>query len=208
MEYQMSKPVKAYYVGLESEVRKEAELAAKTIRKCIKTKSENVFVIGDELTKVKDTLVHGQFEAWIKAELEITPQHARRFMNVSLKLKDQKEHYVRFEPTLLYDLASKKPNVIEDANALAQKGELSLEFFQSLKNSTPNKNEKLSKKFVGSAVKQISNLKEKLIEFIELFQKDLKEENVENTFNELTEACQSLSTQIKEVTDSIGGKKK
>jgi hypothetical protein len=93
-------------------------------------------VIGEILWDVKkNKLAHGQFEPWIRNELKITPQHARKYMrvfDVFGRTDKEIEHYLPFGPTFLFKLSALPEKYIEEIKQKATSDGLSAEYLQSL----------------------------------------------------------------------------
>jgi hypothetical protein len=201
------KTKKTYYSDLKPEIVKKAELAVEKIKGCLKTTTEGVFDIGEELSKIKGELEHGQYEDWIRGELGITPQHAGRYRKVFEMLNDQKEHYVRFGvgPTVLFDLAYSSDKAIKKFNDEISKGEVPFELLEKVKKKTA-KITKLNKKVVKASVKKIIQMKEQIQKEMKLFQAGKIDSGIESNIKEFGQACQDLSKQLIEFVESISNK--
>lgn len=94
------------YGRLETDGRKVAQAAAKSIRARMARTAEDLVAIGAELRRVKASLGHGVFLKWIDAELGISDRTARNLMRVAETFADKAETISDFAPSVLYALAS------------------------------------------------------------------------------------------------------
>jgi hypothetical protein len=111
---------------------------ADEIRNLAGVTAQNVWRIGQILTKVKAALPHGGFLPWIEFEFQWSDKTAQNFMNVYERFKFETVSNLTVGLRALYVLASSKTPepVVEDAIARAEKGEkVTAEGAQALKES-------------------------------------------------------------------------
>jgi hypothetical protein len=126
------KKVKTYYEGLTPEEYETAKSATDVITGNLKRTTEDVFTTGEKMIEVKSVLKHGQFGPWIRNEIGITPQHARKYRKVFEIFGDEKEFYIPFGPTYLFHLTSLPNDLIEEVRNQAKSGGLTAEFLQEI----------------------------------------------------------------------------
>jgi hypothetical protein len=98
------KRVQTYYEGLTPEEYETAKSATDVITGNLTRTTEDVFMIGEKMIEVKSLLKHGQFGPWIRNEIGVTPQHARKYRKAFEIFGDQKEFHIPFGPTYLFKL--------------------------------------------------------------------------------------------------------
>ena len=148
------------YTGIPAELAQKARLSAERIKIRMKRTAEDIVEIGRELVEIKEALPHGRFLPWVEAEFGMSDQQARRFIQVHEKFGDQIQHYVEFQPTVLYALSapSTPPEVITQATDAADTGEkVTLKQVQEWKRLYEHAN-----KAREDAQETIEDLKEKL----------------------------------------------
>ena len=86
----------------------EILLPAERIRQTVKRTIEDIIAVGNDLLAVKESLDHGQFGAWIRAEFGWTDRTARNFMAVAEQFGAKSEMIsdLKIAPTAAYLLAS------------------------------------------------------------------------------------------------------
>lgn len=95
------------YSRIEDEaVRERARRAAVQIKPRLKRAVEDIFVIGQELTFIKEYLAHGEWGNWLETEFGLSDRMARNFMNVALRLGDKTEKFSVLPVSALYELAA------------------------------------------------------------------------------------------------------
>lgn len=97
------------YSELDLETRTMIEQCASKIKKYLGQQLKNIYEVGCNLCKVKDSLKHGKFGSWLKKEFDWSHDTANRYMNVALyfaKYIDQISHGAEFQQGALYYLAS------------------------------------------------------------------------------------------------------
>lgn len=115
------------YTPLATEVAQRVQTAAQRIHLLVQRTLEDVLAVGQELLAVKETLPHGQFSVWLRAEFDWTQRTAERFMAVAQRFgsKIDTMSILRIDPTAAYLLAapSVPPEASEIALERAQNGE-------------------------------------------------------------------------------------
>lgn len=116
------------YSELDRETRTMIEQCACEIKKCLGQQLKNIYEVGCNLCKVKESLKHGKFGSWLKKEFDWSHDTANRYMNVALyfaKYIDQISHGAEFQQGALYYLASDSiPDEVRDkAIEQAMRGE-------------------------------------------------------------------------------------
>ena len=95
-------PLTFNYASLDPDVAAGAREAADRIRSRM---HNNILETGRDLIAVKERLEHGEFAAWIKAELDISMRTAQNFMNGSRLLVGKNATVAFLPPTVIYALA-------------------------------------------------------------------------------------------------------
>lgn len=113
------------YSSLSSELAITTKVTAERIKLRLNRTVEDIIEIGRDLINVKESLPHGEFDKWIKAEFEMSKPTAVNFMMAYKKFGEQKNNNYFFHPTVLYALAapSTPDEVIEKAQEKAELGE-------------------------------------------------------------------------------------
>ncbi len=105
------------YDQLETKLADKVRNAADRIRERIKKTVEDIIEVGNELLAVKDTLPHGQFLPWLRAEFGWSERSAQNFMGVAEKFKSAKIADLPIQPSAAYLLAA--PSVPDEARQKA-----------------------------------------------------------------------------------------
>ena len=67
---------------------------------------QDIIEIGHDLIEVKNKLVHGDFQNWVRLELGVSPRTAQNFMNASTHLGGKSGIISHLPPTVIYTLAA------------------------------------------------------------------------------------------------------
>jgi hypothetical protein len=107
------------YELLESDVVDAVRAAADHIRSKVKKAIVDIIEVGKELLVVKETVAHGHFGAWLKAEFGWGERTAQNFMSVAERFGAKSEIIadLKIQPTAAYLLAS--PTVPDEARERA-----------------------------------------------------------------------------------------
>jgi len=107
------------YSPLEPEMAKEVRETAARIREKVKKTVQDIIEVGNDLRAVKDSLPHGQFNAWLKAEFGWGERMAQNFMSVADRFGAKTEIIadLTIQPTAAYLLAA--PSVPDEARQAA-----------------------------------------------------------------------------------------
>jgi hypothetical protein len=106
------------YAPLAPETAERVRSTATRIRAKIKKTLEDIIGIGAELHAVKDSLDHGQFGRWLRAEFGWTERMARNFMAVAERFgKTEMISDLQIQPTAAYLLAA--PSAPDEARQAA-----------------------------------------------------------------------------------------
>jgi hypothetical protein len=106
------------YDLLETKVAEKVRSSADRIRERINKTVEDIIAVGNELLAVKDSLDHGQFGPWLKAEFGWSERSARNFMAVAEQFgKSANFADLPFQPSAAYLLAA--PAVPDEARQKA-----------------------------------------------------------------------------------------
>jgi hypothetical protein len=106
------------YKGLDAQVAENLQSAAERIRQKIQRTLEDIVEIGNDLRVVKESLGHGQFGKWLKAEFGWGERMARNFMSVAERFgKSATIADLEIPPTAAYLLAA--PSVPDEARQAA-----------------------------------------------------------------------------------------
>ncbi len=115
------------YASLEARIAKEVLEAAERIRAKVKKTLEDLIAVGQDLLAVKESLGHGRFGPWLRAEFGWTERTAQNFMTVAEQFGPKTEMIsdLSIVPTAAYLLAapSTPPEAREEAIERAEKGE-------------------------------------------------------------------------------------
>lgn len=115
------------YTPLTADLAKQVQMAAQHIRQMVQRTLDDLLVVGQELLTVKESLPHGSFGAWLRAEFGWTERTARHFMAVAQRFGPKTEMIsdLPIEPTAAYLLAA--PSAPQEATEIAlqraQRGE-------------------------------------------------------------------------------------
>jgi Protein of unknown function (DUF3102) len=109
------------YTGLSPAEAKVAREAAGRIKICLNT---SVIKVGEDLIAVKDTLKHGQYGAWLRAEFGFSERAAQRYMRAA-RLARKSDMVSDLAPTALYALSapSTPKSVRKDVVQRLERGE-------------------------------------------------------------------------------------
>jgi hypothetical protein len=107
------------YDLLETKVAEKVRSTADRIRQKVKKTLEDIIEVGNDLLAVKDTLPHGQFGSWLKAEFGWGERMAQNFMAVAQTFGPKTEIIadLTIQPTAAYLLAA--PSVPDEAREKA-----------------------------------------------------------------------------------------
>lgn len=96
------------YEALEAGVKIVVQQCTSEIKTILRRSTLDIFEIGQRLIDVKETLGHGYFLDWVKAEFEWDERTARRYMNVAGTFgpKSDTVSDLDITPTALYVLAA------------------------------------------------------------------------------------------------------
>ena len=113
------------YSILDRETLQFVQQRASRIKVLIKRTAQDIVEIGQKLIEIKETLGHGRFEDWLKAEFDWTQMTANRFMNVAKRFESNKLLDLAIAPSALYLLAAPStPKMArEEALTRAEAGE-------------------------------------------------------------------------------------
>jgi hypothetical protein len=107
------------YAPLDAEIAQQVQKATERIRQLVKRTLEDLLAVGTELLTVKQSLPHGSFGPWLRAEFGWKERTARNFMAVAQRFGGKTAIIadLPIEPTAAYLLAA--PSVPEEASAAA-----------------------------------------------------------------------------------------
>ena len=106
------------YTPLDAQVAERLQSAAERIRGKLKRTLEDIIEIGNDLLAVKESLAHGQFGKWLRAEFGWGDRMARNFMSVAERFgKTATIADLKIAPTAAYLLAG--PSVPDEARQRA-----------------------------------------------------------------------------------------
>ena len=113
------------YSILDRKTLQFVQQRALRIKVLIKRTAQDIVEIGQKLIEIKETLGHGRFEDWLKAEFDWTQMTANRFMNVAKRFESNNLLDLEIAPSALYLLAAPStPEMARDeALARAKSGE-------------------------------------------------------------------------------------
>lgn len=77
------------YTPLATEVAQQVQTASQRIRVLMQRTLADAIAVGQELLAVKESLPHGQFGIWLRAEFDWTQRTAGRFMAVAQRFGNQ-----------------------------------------------------------------------------------------------------------------------
>jgi hypothetical protein len=94
------------YDSLDSETRIVVKQKTSEIKKLIRKTAQTVWEIGENLNEVKSCLQHGQFEAWLNAEFDMSARTAQRFLQVYERFKNDNLADLKISASAIYEIAS------------------------------------------------------------------------------------------------------
>jgi hypothetical protein len=94
------------YTRLPEEKREAAQRAARIIKPLLKRTAEDIFLIGHELSQIKEMLPHGRYTEWLGVEFGLSERMAQHFVNVRRRLGPKSEKFSVLPPSTLYLLAA------------------------------------------------------------------------------------------------------
>jgi hypothetical protein len=95
------------YGRLDPETADTARNAADRIRELGLQQNEAIFTIGRELHEMKQTLRHGNFGPWLRAEFNMSVKTAERYIGVAETLPEKIVIVTNLKPTTLYCVSAK-----------------------------------------------------------------------------------------------------
>jgi hypothetical protein len=113
------------YASLDATTSRFVQQQTGEIRALMKRTAQDIVELGQKLIAVKQTIGHGRFEDWLKAEFEWTQMTANRFMNVAKELKSNNLLDLTIAPSALYEIfaPSTSEAAREEALTRAKAGE-------------------------------------------------------------------------------------
>jgi hypothetical protein len=105
------------YDLLETKLADKVRSAADRIRERVKKTVENIIEVGNDLLAVRETLPHGQFLPWLRAEFGWSERSAQNFMSVAEQFKSAKIADLPIQPSAAHLLAA--PSVPDEAREKA-----------------------------------------------------------------------------------------
>ena len=87
------------FASLDVPTARAVRVSTERIRQLVKRSLDDVIEIGAELISVKQTLPHGQFRPWLRAEFGWKERSARNFMNVAQQFKSASIADLELDPT-------------------------------------------------------------------------------------------------------------
>ncbi|ACB52027.1 hypothetical protein cce_2679 [Crocosphaera subtropica ATCC 51142] len=94
------------YQELNPQMRHEVQELTLDIKNRLRRCAQDIYIIGDNLCKIKEQLQHGQFRTWLKAEFDWSVSAANKFMQVSQQFQLNDLETVEISPSALYILAA------------------------------------------------------------------------------------------------------
>jgi GGDEF domain-containing protein len=94
------------YTSLQPEIRELVQQQTKEIKHLIRLTAQNLIEIGEKLHEVKQTLGHGYFGLWLKAEFNWSVATATKMMQASRKFKNINFTNLNFSASAIYLLAA------------------------------------------------------------------------------------------------------
>lgn len=107
------------YTPLAAEAAQRVQRSAQRIRRLAQQTLEDAIAIGQELLEVKKSLPHGQFSAWLPAEIDWTERTARRFMALAQRFGSKTDTMSVLEIDLTAAYLLTAPSVPEEASTAA-----------------------------------------------------------------------------------------
>jgi hypothetical protein len=113
------------YEQLPEAHREQIKRSALTIKPRLKRAAEDIFVIGRELSAIKENFPHGEYGRWLDIEFGLSDRMAQRFVNVYARLGFKSDKLSVLPPSTLYLLSAKSTpdTVIEDIEKQIDAGE-------------------------------------------------------------------------------------
>ena len=107
------------YAPLEAQVAERVRSSAEKIRSTVQKTIEDIIVVGQELLAVKESVGHGHFGAWLRAEFGWTERTAQNFMSVAERFGANPKLIsdLTIQPTAAYLLAA--PSAPDEARQQA-----------------------------------------------------------------------------------------
>lgn len=182
------------YTPLTTEAAQRVQTAAQHIRLLVQRTLEDVLAVGRELLAVKETLPHGQFGVWLRAEFDWTERTARRFMAVAERFgsKTDTMSVLRIDLTAAYLLTapSAPPGASEIALELAHNGEsITVSVAKGILGALENK---LARRVSQSSALPESKLLGQLLDALESFRQRWKPRPYSVLARQLREFAESL----------------
>ncbi len=111
--------VLAFDYALVGDAADRVRSAAERIRRTVQKTVGNIIEIGQELLAVKESVGHGHFEPWLRAEFSWTKRTAQNFMSVAERFggNTQLISHLPIDPTAAYLLAA--PSAPDEARQTA-----------------------------------------------------------------------------------------
>ncbi|MCJ2134036.1 DUF3102 domain-containing protein [Methylobacterium sp. J-026] len=101
------KPGTFAYTGLDPKSAEDLRKGADHIRRMTNQTSKCLLAIGDELTRAKNLLLHGQFGTWLATEFGWSERTAQRYMKATEVFGSKNDTVSVLEPTAIYQLSAK-----------------------------------------------------------------------------------------------------
>jgi hypothetical protein len=95
------------YEQLPEAHREQIKRSALTIKPRLKRAAEDIFVIGRELSAIKENFPHGEYGRWLDIEFGLSDRMAQRFVNVYARLGIKSDKLSDLPPSTLYMLSAK-----------------------------------------------------------------------------------------------------
>jgi len=107
------------YAPLEAQVAERVRSSAEKLRSTVQKTIEDIIVVGQELLAVKESVGHGHFGAWVRAEFGWTERTAQNFMSVAERFGANPKLIsdLTIQPTAAYLLAA--PSAPDEARQQA-----------------------------------------------------------------------------------------
>jgi hypothetical protein len=179
------------YTPLATKTANKVKEAADRIRQTVKRTIEDIIAVGKDLVTVKETLPHGQFTPWLRAEFGWTERTARNFMAVAEQFgKTEMISDLKIEPTAAYLLAapSAPDEARETAVKLAEEGERITP--KVAKQILAKERRKTSRRRKGGSTEKLS---EKLLNALTRFQERWNPKELSDLAKQLRDFADSLT---------------
>lgn len=121
------------YEQLPKAHREQIKRSALTIKPRLKRAAEDIFVIGRELSAIKENFPHGEYGRWLDIEFGLSDRMAQRFVNVYARLGIKSDKLSVLPPSTLYMLSAKStPDeaIQEIAKQIEVQGRLSVAYVE------------------------------------------------------------------------------